>query len=305
VGDCHERRKVSIRAFLLHDFINESRRYVSELLKMRETFIIPLLHPHAISSSSTMIEYDDMSQVETLVDSLDQLPIASRFLSPPAAKSDDTKDDSQTSRQGGQGNPNLVEPDPRSPLACRTPRGSFVSLSRSYKSRRAPRANRNAVFIAPSGPGSFVDPSPTKNDLDRGCKSPSTGPSARRIQAKPKESFTKVDLIAGGGVAPHQIPENLRQCLEVIEDSILQGHIRLCEGLRKRYDGQYPLVRSLTDLFLANVRFLILFPYRSEPRLTLALVTHPSELYELCSASRTSPRASQRRYYNRHLNQSF
>ena len=268
MGDCCKRRKVRIRSFLLHDFINKSRRYVAELLKMRETFIIPLLHPHAISSSSTMIEHDDMSQVETLVDSLDQLPIASRFLSPPAAGSDDPKNDSHASRQGGQGNSNLVEPDPRSPLSSRTPRGSFVSVSRSHKSLRPPRTNRNAMFIASSGRRSFMDPTPGENNLDRGRKPTPTGPSVRRMQEKPKESFTKADLIADGGVALHQIPDNLRQCLEVIEDSILQGHIRLCEGLRKRYDGQYPLVRSLTDLFLANVRFLILLPCRPDLRST-------------------------------------
>ena len=34
------------------------------------------------------------------------------------------------------------------------------------------------------------------------------------------------------GVAPHQLPSDLRQCLEVIED-ILTGHLKLSEGLRK------------------------------------------------------------------------
>ena len=34
------------------------------------------------------------------------------------------------------------------------------------------------------------------------------------------------------GVALHQLPSDLRQCLEVIED-ILTGHLKLSEGLRK------------------------------------------------------------------------
>ena len=33
------------------------------------------------------------------------------------------------------------------------------------------------------------------------------------------------------GVAPHQLPDDLRQCLEVIENSILAGHLKLIEGL--------------------------------------------------------------------------
>jgi hypothetical protein len=56
---------------------------------------------------------------------------------------------------------------------------------------------------------------------------------------------------------PHQLPDDLRQCLEVIEDSILAGHLKLSEGLQKRYDEQYPLVRSLADVFLANVGFIL------------------------------------------------
>jgi hypothetical protein len=57
--------------------------------------------------------------------------------------------------------------------------------------------------------------------------------------------------------SPHQLPDDLRQCLKAIEDSILAGHLKLSEGLRKRYDEQYPLVRSLADVFVANVGFIL------------------------------------------------
>jgi hypothetical protein len=57
--------------------------------------------------------------------------------------------------------------------------------------------------------------------------------------------------------SPHQLPDDLWRCLEVIEDSILAGHLKLSEGLRKRYDEQYPLVRSLADVFVANVGFIL------------------------------------------------
>jgi hypothetical protein len=40
--------------------------------------------------------------------------------------------------------------------------------------------------------------------------------------------------------------------LEVVESGVLDGHVRLSEGLRKRYDEQYPLVRSLADVFVSN-----------------------------------------------------
>ncbi|KAG8904003.1 hypothetical protein FRB99_002415 [Tulasnella sp. 403] len=59
----------------------------------------------------------------------------------------------------------------------------------------------------------------------------------------------------GYAIPPHLLPEDLRICLEVLE-TCLKGHITLCEGLRKRYEEQYPLVRSLADVFVANSRIL-------------------------------------------------
>jgi hypothetical protein len=271
VGDCRERRKVRICTFLVSKTHQQSRRYVAELLKMRETFINPLLHPYVNSSLSTTPEYDDMSQVETLVETLDHLPIASRFLSSPAAGSDDIDDPeddngrarmiSQAKRPGGRGDLKLVrERDPRSPLASRTPRDSFVSIARSHLSLRlSSRPNRKGTTTGSLGRRCSVGPSPTEKDRpdrdrDRG-RSTSTDPLAQGIRQKSKESFTRVDLIPNGGVAPRQIPDDLRQCLKVIEERILSGHIKFSECLRKRYNEQYPLVRSLEDVFMANVRY--------------------------------------------------
>jgi hypothetical protein len=82
--------------------------------------------------------------------------------------------------------------------------------------------------------------------------------SPKGMLRKSRKSLTKADLIVNGGIAPHQLPDDLRQCLEVIEDSILPGHLKLSECLRKRYDEQYPLVRSLADVVVANVSFVLL-----------------------------------------------
>jgi hypothetical protein len=54
--------------------------------------------------------------------------------------------------------------------------------------------------------------------------------------------------------APVVLPEELRIMLETLGSGILDGHIALADQLRKRYDDEYPLVRSLTDIFIANVR---------------------------------------------------
>jgi hypothetical protein len=121
-----------------------------------------------------------------------------------------------------------------------------------------PRPNPNTASTQSLGRQSFVGTQPAEKDRDRDRKSTSTNPSARGMIRKSKKSLTKRDLMAHGGIAPHQVPDDLRQCLEVIEVSILAGHVKLSEGLRKRYDEQYPLVRSLADVFVANVRLFIL-----------------------------------------------
>lgn len=68
---------------------------------------------------------------------------------------------------------------------------------------------------------------------------------------KLKRGDTK-NAVLGDTVAPHQLPEDLRICLEVIDSGVFDGHKRLSEALKKRYDEQYPLIRSLADVFVAN-----------------------------------------------------
>ncbi|KAF8502865.1 hypothetical protein F5888DRAFT_1121837 [Russula emetica] len=143
---------------------------------MKETFINPLLHPYANASSSTVIEYDDLSARIT----------------------------SHASHRGGQSNldsspghgpwwsPAYWVPGDSSTLPCssqllRLPPGIAVTLPRG--------------------------------GLDRLC-----------------------------GIASYQLPDELRRCPESIR-GILADHLKLVEALRKRYDEQYPLVRSLVDIF--------------------------------------------------------
>jgi hypothetical protein len=52
-----------------------------------------------------------------------------------------------------------------------------------------------------------------------------------------------------------ELPEELKTVLQTIVQGILPGHVKLAAALRKRYENQYPLVRSLADVFTAHVRF--------------------------------------------------
>jgi hypothetical protein len=54
-------------------------------------------------------------------------------------------------------------------------------------------------------------------------------------------------------VKPISLPEELETVLKVLAGGILEGHVKLAAALRKRYDNQYPLVRSLADVFTAHV----------------------------------------------------
>ena len=244
-----------------------------------------------------MFEYDDMSRLDTPVESLEHLPIASRFLSPLGFRSDtptavdyaSRREDKDTPnmdseslnsedendkmgkgfsehRRGGQGNSTLASKHnhPHSPYGTsRTGKNTSVPFpSRSHQSLPPPpRPNPNASSTQSLGRQSFVGTSSPEKERDRDRKSTTTSQSARGMLRKSKKSLTKADVFVNGGIAPHQLPDDLRQCLEVIEDSILAGHLKLSEGLRKRYDEQYPLVRSLADVFVANVGFIIFDPH--------------------------------------------
>jgi hypothetical protein len=260
---------VSISASLVSRIHQQSRSYVAKLLKIRDAFINPLLHhPFANTSSTTMPGHDGNSTVE----SLGHLAIASRLFYSPTAGSGDNKNDngrarttSHASRWRGQGNLNSdVEHDPHKPLASWTPADSLSPLFPHRSPRLPPHPNHSAVSTAPLGFRSSVEPS-------------------------------------SGGVSPHQMPEDLWLCLEGIE-GILTDHLKLGEALRKRYNEQYPTVRSLVDILLGNVRLSIFFSHGLDHRLTLAIVTRPPGLYGLCSTPRTGPRASQRCYCDKHFN---
>ena len=244
---------------------------------MRETFTNPLLHPYVDSSPFILVERDNMSQVETLVDSIEQLPIASRFLPSPASGSDDSDDNngnarttSHASHREGQASlESVLERDPREPLDSGTPRNSFVTifLSRLSLRRSHTRPNRNKASAASLGRSHSVELSSTVKDQHRDRMSASTDPTTPGVEQKCKETFTKADLATNDGVSPHQLPDDLRLCLEGIE-GILGNHLKFIKVLRKRYNEQYPLVRSLADVFMDNVRLRILLFYCPNHRFT-------------------------------------
>lgn len=247
---------------------------------MKETFIDPLLHPYSASTPASPA-FDDFP-AESPRESIDHLPIAARFLSPTPFRSESpTKDEHPnidgeslnseeedeaedrlgtafSSTKKGQSSLGAKHSHPRSPYgktATRTGGGKYGTVvpfpSRSHQSLPPPpRINPMASSTQSLGRQSVHE-----RDLNIPAASPkptSIAPS-RVLQKFKKISSTPIPVTIPGGVSPTMLPEDLRKCLEVIEGGILEGHIKLSESLRKRYEDQYPLVRSLADVFVTNV----------------------------------------------------
>jgi len=274
--------------FIIHTFI----RYVQELVKMKDTFIDPLLHPYSMANASAAstpnLDYD-YYRAESPLESTDDLPpIAARFMSPTPSMNPPPSSPSSRPRDAPNIDSESLETEeeeeahdhagrlydatrrpatsggtrsdhPRSPYRLAptrsTGRTSGVSVpfpSRSHQS--LPPAPRN-VFSASThslGRQSVAVERERERKYSHGQgDSPNKG-----MLRKFRKSQTATDGILGNAIAPQQLPEDLRICLEVVDSGVLDGHKRLSEALKKRYEDQFPLVRSLADVFVSNVSFM-------------------------------------------------
>lgn len=258
---------------------------------MKDTFIDPLLHPFSMSSagtpsvSSPTQDYDYYQQESPYESNDDLPPIAARFMSPtPPLSSPVSTRNKDTPNIDGES----VETDEDDEAADRA--GHLFDSSRRPGSSKHghPRSPYHATTTRSPGKGNTSVPFPSRShqslpvttrgnpmtasthslgrqsaaiERDRERKY-STGqgdtPSQRPgMLRKFKKSQTTSEGILGNAIAPHQLPEDLRICLEVIDGGVFDGHKRLSEALKKRYDDQYPLVRSLADVFVSNVSFIL------------------------------------------------
>lgn len=260
---------------------------------MKDTFIDPLLHPFSVNTISTTplastpnLDYHDFYRSDSPVDSVDHAehlpPIAARFMSPtptspfPGSKpasvrykdtpnidgeSMETEDDDEGDDQLGRSYSSRAgassHSHPRSPYRQGLRGRSAPTVpfpSRSHHS--LPPAPRNIPTTGSTqslGRQSIIE-NPRERNYSQtqsiNPKEPQQKPSMLRKQNKGQ---TSAEAVFGSGIAPHQLPEDLRICLEVIDSGVFDGHKRLSEALKKRYDDQYPLVRSLADVFVSNV----------------------------------------------------
>ncbi|KAL1667759.1 hypothetical protein GGF50DRAFT_47883 [Schizophyllum commune] len=282
------------RQEVLFEIISSEERYVQELIKMKETFIDPLLHPFSATSSSITsplsstpnLDYDYYRSESPVTTSNDHLPpIAARFMSPtppsvtPPVDAVDTDEEDEQDDRLGKGYPSSRRPGgamsqaarlnhPRSPYRATVTKnaggkgGTAVPFpSRSHQSLPPPpRANPSASTHSLGRQSVIMERERnfSQGASERKVSSPAPTRSGGVLR-KLKKSQSGADsqaassaALLGDSIAPHQLPEDLRICLEVIDGGVLDGHKRLSEALKKRYDDQYPLVRSLADVFVSN-----------------------------------------------------
>ncbi|KAK1232944.1 hypothetical protein PQX77_003858 [Marasmius sp. AFHP31] len=240
-------------------------------------------------SSTPNLDYDYYrSESPAGSESADQLPpIAARFMSPTPSipsrhkdasggdadsmDSDEDDDDqlgkSYSSRRPGTTSAASKHNHPRSPYRSNVTRNGTKPSgnptvpfpSRSHHSLPPPpRANQFNSSTQSLGRQSTVAERDQKRERNYSQGQSTIGdrkgePQSKGMLRKLKKSESgRSGNVLGDTVAPHQLPEDLRICLEVIDGGVLDGHKRLSEALKKRYDEQYPLVRSLADVFVAN-----------------------------------------------------
>ncbi|KAG1756514.1 Dbl-like domain-containing protein [Suillus paluster] len=278
------------RQEVLWEIVASEERYVNDLTKMKEFFIEPLLHPYAMSppvspTPTPFNEYDDY-RVESPQESIDVLPIAARFMSPLGFRTDgaskpadgaskpadsaskpadgrslatttpqiDDESDEDADDVVGEGlQTNRANPNhPRSPYHGGGSGGKGITKirdvlpfpSRSHASLPAPQRK-----LAASSSQSLGDKDRERERKDSAKTTPTQG---ARVLRKFKRSTTQSHSPFQSAVPSQLLPEDLRICLEVIESGVLDGHVKLSEGLLKRYEEQYPLVRSLADVFVSS-----------------------------------------------------
>ena len=250
---------------------------------MKETFIDPLLHPFSTASTSpqpstphpgtslgNFRDYDEYLRARPS-ESLENLPIASRFLVSPVAGRSTTPAPPSAKREE-MPHPEISDDDVDDDLAkgFSSKQAAKHNHPRSPYNTTANRSGRNGEVPFPSHSHHSLPPplrvtNPADSTQSLGRQSLADGAlstkgtiqtQGTRVLRKTHKNSISEPAPVPGAIPPRQLPEDLRICLEVIENDLLEGHVRLSEALKKRYEEQYPLVRSLADVFVSSVRSL-------------------------------------------------
>ena len=225
------------------------RSYVAELEKTKELYLDALLHPLRFSPSTSPhppaapsnAPHETPSRgrlsvgMSAAAGSSSDLPIASRFMST-AGSSDGHSTPNAAALGQAQAQ---LDAGPHSPYSAGMGHSSAPHSRRASVVNARPSASRTSLAQG-LGIGSAV-----RNPPQKPAPGASTRPNAKRWSSR---AASQVGYADAGLSVP--LPASLRIVLESLFDGLLEGHALLSEALKARYEEQYPLVRSLADVFL-------------------------------------------------------
>ena len=230
----------------------DAGRYVQELIKLNETFCRYLLPPSTTSPSLSLF---DLSRTlshalspsisptpGSPTESFDHLPIAARYASPSLTQS---------------------------PLIPSARLNAYNALTLGQNGGPIPnrQASSNTLNQSARAHQSLPPPPRSMSSGNQANSRMSYQPGYQRGKLTKSSDSSRIPSSSSTssfvpGKSP--LPEDLEKVLLAVAGGILEGHIKLAAALRKRYENQYPLVRSLADVFTSHV----CRKYRSRPSLT-------------------------------------
>ena len=259
------------RQEVLWEIVASEERYVTELEKAKEIYIDALLQPELFDperlrpSAQTSItpspdeetgpnslvkshpasEDSSALKVETQGSSSGNLPIAARFMS---------------STSAGKGAPPGVGPqalqsqwDAQHAAGARSPYSVGIGTTSANSNGASRFGPGNARIDASFGLGLGLGTTATR---DRSTAAYMNVRAATHGKGKTSKAqkLRGLSRKANGDVDPLRLavplPPSLREVLVAMSDGLVEAHGLLSDALKARYEEQWPLVRSLADVFM-------------------------------------------------------
>lgn len=249
----HECIRLTLNNVRLLEPFADILRYVAELVKLNDTFIAALLPAQASSPSLShplepsfgrAMSHTSLASPASPIESVSSLPIAARFSrqsETPQGASDLGLGIQEEDETG-----NREKPLPAPPSQGVTPRmRAYHQLTHGRPNAPSPTnsASKRSHHSLPPLPRPHQGVQPTSFSASHASR------SSHHADASRKASGSSHGMHA----EEHHLPADLEKVLHVLGNGILKGHMALSAALRRRYEAQYPLVRSLADVFIAHV----------------------------------------------------
>ncbi|WVQ93515.1 hypothetical protein IAU59_000589 [Kwoniella sp. CBS 9459] len=247
--------KERTRQEVLWEIVSSEERYVQDLVKLNDTFCRALLPPSATSPHLEL--FDPMSTLTRAMSPLSatlsnngsyvNLPIAAKYATSPTPGSrPEVRYPSDSSSSTA---PPLTPNEDRIASGTMFPPSSAARMN-AYNiltNGRPSEASRKTSFSSLSGRHQSLPPSSRQSSGENRF-------SYGTINGHNKLHKAQSRVSSGGSFSSKEfkLSEDLEKVLTVLAGGILEGHLKLAAALKHRYEDQYPLVRSLADVFTAH-----------------------------------------------------